>query len=257
MDLRRWVTTCAPGGVPAVVALVALPLRDGLPSADVAAVLVAAVAVAGTFGAAASPLVAGVAAGLAYSVLWAEPFGSIEVEGGADRLSVVVIVVVGGALGVFCRRLRAAPGSSAEVRPLRPIVEPRRSTTEHLQTVGRVAGGIADGDMAGLVVLDVARSMVDVLRLRDCEFEVPPLAAPGKPCLRRDGWLERRGHDWDPTAIGLPESGFYVPVVARGQVAGRFLCTPRSRHRPSRERVEVALTLADQVASALLLEAVA
>jgi hypothetical protein len=213
--------------------------------------------VAGTLGAAASPVLAGAVAGTAYAVLWAEPYGSVEVHSGEDRLSALVVFAVGSGLGAFCRRRRTRVAAGPEAGAPRPIVEGRRTTTGHLRTVGRVAGEIADGDMAGLVVLDVARSLVEVLGLSDCEFQVPPLDNPQRPCLRRDGWLESRGHDWDPTAIGLPDTGFYLPVVARGRVEGRYLCTPRRRRRPSRERVDVALTLADQAASALLLDSVA
>jgi hypothetical protein len=134
----------------------------------------------------------------------------------------------------------------------------RRSTaTDHLRTLNRIAGEIADGDTTGLVVLDVARSLVELLDLRDCEFQVPPLSDDPKPCLRRDGFLEAQGTAWDPSAIGLPAGGFHVPVVARGRTEGRYLCTPRGQGRPSPERLVVALTLADQTASALLLDSVA
>lgn len=135
----------------------------------------------------------------------------------------------------------------------------RRRTTAHLQIVRGLAGEIADGDLAGLVVLDAARSLVDVLGLADCRFDLPPFAEGAKPLLCRDGWLTLRGVEWDPTAVGLPQGGFHLPVVARGRTAGRFVCTPRPRpaRRPSPERITVALTLADQAASALLLESVA
>jgi len=133
----------------------------------------------------------------------------------------------------------------------------RSSPTDHLHTLRRVAGEIADGDITGLVVLDVARSLVELLDLRDCEFQLPPLADDGKPCLRRDGYLELQGTAWDPGAIGLPAAGFHVLVVARGRTEGRYLCTPRAQTKPSPERLVVALTLADQTASALLLDSVA
>jgi hypothetical protein len=127
----------------------------------------------------------------------------------------------------------------------------------HLRTVGRVASEIADGDAAGLVVLDVARSLVDVLRLRDCELQLPPFADGSAPVLCRTGEMELWGVRWDPTLIGLPEAGFSIPIVARGRTEGRYVCSPVRRWNPSREQVTVALTLADQAASALLLDAVA
>lgn len=133
----------------------------------------------------------------------------------------------------------------------------RSAGGDHLRTVSRVAGEIADGDVTGLVVLDVARSLVELLDLRDCEFQLPPFADDDTPGLRRDGRLELQGTVWDPATIGFPPGGFLVPVVARGCTEGRYRCTPRGRGRISPERVVVALTLADQTASALLLDSVA
>lgn len=133
----------------------------------------------------------------------------------------------------------------------------RAEESVHLRTVGRVASEIADGDTAGLVVLDVARSLVELLWLRDCELQLPPFTGGPKPVLCRTGEMELWGVRWDPTLIGLPEAGFSIPIVARGRIEGRYLCTPARRWNPSRERMTVARTLADQAASALLLDAVA
>jgi hypothetical protein len=106
-------------------------------------------------------------------------------------------------------------------------------------------------------MLDVGRSLVELLRLRDCELQLPPLADDSRPTLCRTGEMELRGVRWDPTLIGLPEAGFSIPIVARGRIEGHYLCTPERRWNASKERVMVALTLADQAASALLLDAVA
>lgn len=126
----------------------------------------------------------------------------------------------------------------------------------HLETVGRVAGEIADGDMAGLVVLDVARSLVELLALQDCRFERAPFVGASKPCLVRGGELRLGDKTWDPTRIGLPAGGFHIPLVARGRTEGRYVCMPSGRRprRPSRQAVLVAGTLADQAASALLFD---
>jgi GAF domain-containing protein len=65
------------------------------------------------------------------------------------------------------------------------------------------------------------------------------------------------GFRWSPINIGISAAGFDLPVIARGRVAGRFVCEPRTRVGVSREQLAVALTLADQAASALLLADVA
>ncbi len=60
-----------------------------------------------------------------------------------------------------------------------------------------------------------------------------------------------------PILVTYNGRGFDLPVIARRQLAGRFVCQPRTRISVSREQLAVALTLADQAASALLLADVA
>jgi hypothetical protein len=255
---RRGALTLLGTALPAATAVLALPLRAELAPANLAAILVGVVALAGTLGAAPTPVLAGASGALAFSVLWSEPYGSIEVQHPGDRISGAVVFLVGTGLAVFGRRRqrhrtwRRRPWPSLRRRPRHAHVQ-----AEHL---GRVAAEIADGDTGGLVVLDVARSLVDVLRLGDCRFEVPPFDVdPAEPqvVLRRTGELELRGIRWDPTRIGLPATGFCIPVVARGHTEGRYICLPRRPWRPADEQVGIALALADQAASALLLDAVA
>jgi GAF domain-containing protein len=75
--------------------------------------------------------------------------------------------------------------------------------------------------------------------------------------LLPNGELTLDGFRWSPINIGISASGFDVPVIARGRVAGRFVCVPRSRVSVSTEQLAVALTFADQAASALLLASAA
>ena len=232
---------------PLVAAVAAAPLRARVPSADVAAVLVGVVALAGSVGSRASPVLSALSAAVAFDVLWAEPYGSLQVRDPGDRLTGVVMFVVGTLVASFCRRRHGV------LRRWLLRRRPRRGPTQHLDTVSRVAEDIADGDDAGLVVLDVARTLVEVLALKDCWFEVPPLTGAPKAVLVHGGELELGGTRWDPGLIGLPDDGFHVPVVARGRVEGRFVCVPRRRQPVPRECILVALTLADQTASALLL----
>jgi hypothetical protein len=261
MTVRRVWTTMGATAAPLAVAVAAVPLRATVGSAAIAAVLVGVVALVGPMGSAATPALAGLSGALAYAVLWATPYGSLEIHRPGDRFVGLVVFVVGAGVGVWGRRRQCRPSEAEPRRRLRTAVRERRErSVAHLHTVGRVAGEIADGDTAGLVVLDVARSLVELLRLRDCEFELPPFAAqetPAKATLLRTGELELWGVRWDPTMVCLPDGGFYIPVVARGRVEGRYVCRPRRSWRPAEEPVMVALTLADQAASALLLDSVA
>jgi hypothetical protein len=256
MGVRRLGSTVLGTALPVAVAVAALPLRAELPSAGdaVAVALVGVVALTGTLGVRATPVLAAVSAATAFAVLWAEPYGSIEIRHPGDRVSALLVLVVGSILGLRSRRGRRW---FVRHRPLRLRGRRDPVAAAHLQTVGRVAGEIAEGDTAGMVVLDVARSLVEVLGLRDCRFEAAPLAAASTPRLLHTGELEYRGMRWTAAMIGLPADGFTIPVVARGRTEGRYVCLPRRPYRVSDETVAVALTLVDQAASALLLEAVA
>jgi hypothetical protein len=119
-----------------------------------------------------------------------------------------------------------------------------------------VAHEVAEGDGAEFIVIDVARSLVELLDLRDCRYETAPLAEDARPTLVQGGELELAHVRWSPMQLGLPQGGFDLVLAARGQTLGRFVCEPRVQHTVSEDRLLAALTLADQAASARLIEAV-
>jgi hypothetical protein len=237
--------------LPAGVAALLLPARGVVPAVDVALVLVGVIAIAGTVGIRITPVLTGLSGALAFDLLWTEPYGSPLIREPADRFSGIVVLLVGAGLAERARR-----GGRDRARIIR-LVRPRSLRSAHLLTIGRVASDIAEGDAAGLVVLDIARGLVELLALRDCRFEIAPLSPGARPVLLHSGELELRGTRWSPTAVALSSDGFDLPVVARGRVVGRFVCEPRRRTTVTREQIGVALTLADQAASALLLTEVA
>jgi hypothetical protein len=233
--------------LPCGLAWAALPLRRVLPAADVAVALVGVIALAGTVGVRLTPVLSAVSGAVAFDMLWVAPLGSLQIRDQGDRLTGLVVLVVGGGLAERGRRRRRRATRTFRIQL------PHAVGSSHLSTIRRVAGDIAEGDTAGLVLLDIARSLVEVLRLRDCRFELPPLPLGERPVLLPTGELTLDGFRWSPINIGVPAEGFDLPVIARGQVAGRFVCQPNTRISVSREQLSVALTLADQAASALLL----
>jgi len=251
---RAWVANGAAAAVPAGLALASSPLRTSVPNAAVAAVLVGLVASIGPAAHRWAAVAGGLAAAAAYDLLWTRPYGSFQIHSAGDIATSVTLLVVGVVLSERGRRT-VAPG-----RPRR--AEPRRrwrrapappDAVAQLLTISRVAGDIAEGDPAGLVLLDVARGMVDLLKLRDCRFELAPLAPSERPTLQRSGMMLKRGTEWSPARIGTSADGFEIPVTAHGEVEGRFVCITRSRQKISDDRIRAALTLADQAALALRL----
>jgi hypothetical protein len=208
------------------------------------------VALAGSRGGRLLPVVSALGAAAAFDLWWAEPYGSLALRDPGDRLTGVVLLVVGAGLAGFCRRARR------RLRPARLPGRPRVGQLDYWRTVSRVAADVVDGGDAGLVALDVSRTLVELLGLRDCSFQVPPFDDEVRPSLLHPGELEQGGVRWDPTLVGLPPAGFYLPLRARGIPVGRFACVPRCRQRVPRDCVDIALTLADQTASAMLIEQV-
>ncbi|HET6954076.1 MAG TPA: DUF4118 domain-containing protein [Acidimicrobiales bacterium] len=243
-------------GVPAAVTLAMLPLRGVVPSGDLVLVIAAAIAVAGSGRVRGAPLAAATTGAVAFTLALTPPPGSAGTDRGVDRLTGLVVFAVGLLLARLGQRWRTGDRRTA-VPPVAPVsrAERRRARSlDCLRSVGRVAGEVAGGDSASFIQIDVARSLVELLDLRDCRYESAPCAASRRPVLTQPGWLTFGEVGWSPYQLGLPTKGFDLLVRARGRVAGRYVCLPR-RQRPAREdSVLAALALVDQAATAGLID---
>jgi hypothetical protein len=261
--VRRSTVAVLRCGAPAGAALALSPLRGTVSNANAALVIVAAVALAGVSGRRLTSVVGAVGGAVTFAVLWATPEGVPRVERGADLVAAVMIGAVGVLLAELVRRNRSAepalaPASASALRSRRwPMVLRRpRLPLGPLRSVGRVAQEVADGDDAEFILLDVARTLVELLDLDDCRYETAPLADASRATLVHGGDLELQQLRWTPMQLGLPERGFDLLVEARGQILGRFVCSPRHRRTISEDRVLAALALVDQAASARLIASV-
>jgi hypothetical protein len=204
-----------------------------------------------SFGRNARRSLAAVAAAVAATLLVVDLLAS-----GPARPLGVLAVVAAYAAGALAGPARRRRGAGRHVTGRRRRAEARRDCERSLvsvRSVGRVAEQVAGGDSASFVVLDVARALVELLDLADCRYE-PGDRPSGLPALRHGGELELWGIRWSPVPIGLPERGFEVEMVARGLVEGRFVCMPRRREPIPEDRLLAAIALADQAASARLIE---
>jgi hypothetical protein len=256
--VRRSTVAVLRCGAPAVAALALSPLRGTVSNADAALVIVAAVALAGVSGRRLTSVVGAVGGAVTFAVLWATPEGVPRVDRGADLVAAVMILAVGVLLTELVRRGRedAVPPPARRHRWWPVGFRRPRLPLGPLRSVGRVAQEVADGDDAEFILLDVARTLVELLDLDDCRYETAPLADASRATLVHGGELELQQLRWTPMQLGLPERGFDLLVEARGQTLGRFVCSPRHRRTIGEDRVLAALALVDQAASARLIASV-
>jgi hypothetical protein len=245
-----------------VAGLALLPLRTTVSNANAAMVIVAAVALVGVSGRRLTSVIGAAGGALTFALVWAPPEGSLRVDRGTDLVTSVVILMVAVLLAELVRWGRAADGPRAlRVRWARPRLlqwRPwrRQPPLDPIRSVGRVAQEVADGDDAEFILLDVARTLVELLDLSDCRYETAPLADSPRATLRHGGELELQQLRWTPMQLGLPERGFDMLIAARGLTLGRFVCSPRHQHTVGEDRVLAALALVDQAASARLIASV-
>jgi hypothetical protein len=202
------------------------------------------------------PLVAAASGAAAFVVAWAPPLGSPALDRSADRATAVIVFAVGWLLARVVRRWRLdqAPRVVVAAVPETRAERRRARSLDCLRSVGRVAEEVAGGDPAAFIQIDVARSLVDLLDLRDCRYESAPCGPSRRPVLSHPGWFSVGDVGWSPLQLGLPTKGFDMLVTARGRVVGRYVCLPR-RQRPAREdSVLAALALVDQAATAGLID---
>jgi hypothetical protein len=110
----------------------------------------------------------------------------------------------------------------------------------------------ADGSSTADLVATVGRMINDVLDVDDTRYEPAngqPAGDADRPVLGRDGVLRWRGRVVDVAREGLPTMDVIELPAGRDSGGGRFLLTATSRvRRPNREQLQVAVTLAEQVA---------
>ena len=119
--------------------------------------------------------------------------------------------------------------------------------------VAHAARMAADGSPTEDLVATVGRMINDVLDLDDTRYDPSsghPTEQGERPAIDRDGVVRWRGHVVDVPREGLPTMDV-IELPAGRDSGGRFLLTASSRvRRPTREQLQVAVTLAEQVTHA-------
>jgi K+-sensing histidine kinase KdpD len=220
-----------------VVAALLTLARPQLHENHVTLILVLAVALVSAAGLRPAGLVAAVTTALAYDYFWTEPYYSLRIFDTEDILTVVLLVVVGGAIeqlswwagrqhAVAVRRLDYL---KALRRAAEPIAPERYAAT--LEAISDTVSTVLDADNCWLVPDDRLPATV----------------------LHGDGSVTRAGRVMDVDTDGLPTDDVIAIPVSSPSGRGAYFAVTAATHvaRPRAEQRQVAALLAHVAAQSL------
>lgn len=233
-----WVAAVFLG--PLVAALLTLA-RPELHENHVTLVLVLAVAVVSAAGLRPAGLVAAVTTALAYDYFWTEPYYSFRIFNTNDILTVLLLVLVGGAieqLSWWAGRQRATAARRLDyLTALRRAAEPIAPETQAaaLEAISDMVSTVLNADSSRLVLGERLPTTV----------------------LHDDGSVTRAGRVMDVDSDGLPTDDIIaIPVPRPDHRPGYFAVTAATHvARPRAEQRQVAALLSRLAAGSLALDA--
>jgi K+-sensing histidine kinase KdpD len=241
-DASTQIITALAGLAPILMAMLLVGARDLIDNTNVALLLTTVVVAAGALGGRVAGAVAAVSAALSFNFFHTRPYLSLAIDSQDDLETTLLLLVVGLTVGQLAQRARRAK------------VEAAAGRTE-LGRIHRLAGLMARGSASAEVVEAAQKELADLLHLRECRFEAAPFTSLLEaPTLERQGMIS--GSRYRATRQGdleleLSQDGVVLPVLARGQLVGRFLLEPLPGTGASLEQRIVAVALADQVGASL------
>jgi K+-sensing histidine kinase KdpD len=240
--LRSWLTSGPVQWVlavvaPVVVALLLVPARDHLTSADDALVLVVVTVAIASTGNRARAFVAALVAAASFDFLLTRPYGSFRISRQADITTEVLFVLVGLIVGEL----------AARGRKNRQAADLGRHEIARLHDLSQ---RIAEGEDADFILIAVAGELRQLLSLQDCRFVRQQPSGKGA-WIASDGTVRLNPLRWPAATAGLPTRHVELPVRGGGQVVGTFILTPTPSTPISHEQCVVAVALADQLGASM------
>jgi K+-sensing histidine kinase KdpD len=225
---------------PVVAALLTLA-RPQLHENHVTLVLVLAVAVVSAAGLRPAGLVAAVTTALAYDYFWTEPYYSFRIFNTNDILTVLLLVLVGGAieqLSWWAGRQRATAARRLDyLTALRRAAEPIAPETQAaaLEAISDMVSTVLNADSSRLVLGERLPTTV----------------------LHDDGSVTRAGRVMDVDSDGLPTDDIIAIPVRRPDHRPGYFAVTAATHvaRPRAEQRQVAALLSRLAAGSLALDA--
>jgi K+-sensing histidine kinase KdpD len=227
--------------VPIAVALLLVPSRGHLGSADDALVLVVVTVAIASWANRGAAALAAIVAAASFDFLLTRPYGSFRISQQGDITTEVLFVAVGLLVGELAARgrqhQRAAVRGHLEISRLHDLAQ-------------RIAGG----EEPEFVLIAVANELRELLKLQDCRFVWEQPSGKGA-WIDNDGTVRLNPLRWPTATAGLPTRQVELPVRGGGRILGTFLLTPTPVAPISQEQCLVAVALVDQLGAALAHEA--
>lgn len=220
-------------GAAAGVSALWIPFRSGHSNVIVAMGLVLVMTAAGASRHRGAVLGATASAAITFTVLDTQPYEQFSIAKQSDIATAVSLVVVGLLTGELALRMARNRRNEA-------------SATAFLGHVRDAAALLAQGEELAVFIGAVAQELVVVAGVEECEFSAEALNQD-MPVVDRSGLLV--------VPAGDQTTHFALPVWALGAVVGHFVMRSRAPVRVATSRLQVAMTLADQVGAALAAQA--
>lgn len=218
------------GLAPVAVAAAWVPVRNDLPSTDVALLLVVTVAAAATLGGRSSALIASFAGVVAFDYFDTAPYGRLLIARPRDEVTAAVLLAVGlliGALAAGRRRYQEDARKGAEDFTV-------------LASAARLASG---GEDSGIVIGALAGELTSRLDLEDCEF-VAGRPDGDRPSISREAEVTGAGP-------GPARPELDLPVWVGDRVVAHFRLRLKPGSVPPPDRLRAAVGIAEQAGAVL------
>jgi K+-sensing histidine kinase KdpD len=222
---------------PIAVALLLIPARTHLDSADDALVLVVVTVAIASRGSRTRAFVTALVAAASFDFLLTRPYGSFRISRSADITTEVLFVVVGLLVGELAARGRRERLAAAVGR-------------NEIARLHDLSQRIAEGEDPDFVLIAVAGELRELLSLQDCRFVREQPSGKGA-WIAADGAVRLNPLRWPAGSVGLPTQHVELPVRGGGRVVGTFILTPTPATPISHEQCMVAVALADQLGASM------
>ncbi len=222
---------------PFLVALALVPFRTDLSDTNAALILVVVVVAVAAAGNRVAGALAALSATVWFDFFLTRPYQRFAITDAVDVATAVLLLIV----GLIVSQL------AARERRLKVITV---TDAAHLARVHDTAALARTAASPDAVVDHVRQELTGLLLLRGCRFEYGTLMGR-PPRLEQDGGVAVGRRRWDLDHTGWPPGEIELRASARGRYYGRFMLTPTPGSVPPLPARLVAVTLADQVGTAL------